>query len=102
MKYKVFDYPHRAIRNLMFRVSSGLSSCKDFPEFRELGPLFHDLQFLLDNHLHTENEAIVPYLSPELTGDSDAEHEAIERLQQELFTRLYETEDVNFRDSLFN
>lgn len=102
MKHKLFDFPHRAIRNLMFRISPELSKCESFDDFKPIIQLTYDLQFLLDNHLVTEDEIIVPHLSPELIIASDDEHHEIEDLQQKLFCFLYALDDTNFKTEQYN
>jgi len=96
MNYKLFDYPHKAIRNLLFRISTGLTTCLDFNDFEKTKPLLEDLKYLLDNHLNTENEIIVPHLSSELIHESDSEHDEVEGLQQQLFDFLFDLNEDNY------
>ena len=96
MKYHLFDYPHRTIRNLMFRISRELCTCTRFSEFQQMMSRVNDLQFLLNNHLFTENQIIVPYLSAELIEESDAEHHNLEEEEQRMFNFLYGIDEAKF------
>ncbi len=96
MNYKLFDYPHKAIRNLMYRISTGLTTCQNFSDFEMIIPLLEDLRFLLDNHLKTENDIIVPHLSSELIHESDREHDEVEGLQERMFGYLFSISADNY------
>ena len=98
MNHKLFDYPHKAIRNLMFKVSTELTTCQNFKEFEKTRLLLDDLKFLLDNHLKTENDFIVPHLSAALIHESDTEHDEVEALQQQLFQFLYNLRADNYKE----
>ncbi len=100
MKHKLFDFPHRAIRNIMFKISSDLSICEGFDGYKKILSQLYDLQFLLDNHLITEDEIIVPNLSEKLSAASDDEHHEIEHLQHQLFNFLYQLNEHNFESDL--
>jgi len=89
MKYNFFDYPHRAIRNVFNRISTGIYMAESYDDYQRMIPLIKDLQFLLDSHLLTENDIIMPHVPGALQDMMGHEHEEIEEMQKALFAFMY-------------
>ena len=92
-RIRSFDLPHKALRNVLSKVSFQLGSTTmtDAGQLQALKDRAHELFTMLNEHAHTENEQTLHHLETRVPGSGDhdrADHERLESIQDALQSRI--------------
>lgn len=90
---RVFDLPHKALRNALgkFSLLAGKTNYQDAKEIETLKALGAELRPLLVSHMRFEEAGILTEMDKKAPGSIDQdreEHAAVEPVQESLFVRL--------------